>query len=237
MGHGDDRDRRELAPAASTPATCCGSAPPTKTKRASWYEAMGIMVVWEAWNTEGGHRPVRPRARPGAATSPTATWPRTTTTAAPTSLAVNPKKLPQLPTHTVQITRLPRTPPATLERRRPQQRCTPTVTERAQSLTFVNDDASPLSPRAARPRIPRAAYMHSIFHTRDLVPEPLRARHRDLLPPGQRRRRLRLRPARLGTPASGQLELEHPDEPQARDAYTFFCRIHPFMRGVFRIVG
>ena len=23
------------------------------TTRASWYESMGIMVVWEAWNTEG----------------------------------------------------------------------------------------------------------------------------------------------------------------------------------------
>ena len=37
------------------------------TTRASWYESMGIMVVWEAWNTRGRHRPLRPshrRARP-----------------------------------------------------------------------------------------------------------------------------------------------------------------------------
>jgi plastocyanin len=40
----------------------------------------------------------------------------------------------------------------------------------------------------------------------------------------------------LGTPASGQLKWSTPTTLKP-GTYTFFCRIHPFMRGVFRIVG
>ena len=42
-------------------------------------------------------------------------------------------------------------------------------------------------------------------------------------------------PRRRGTPASGQLTWETPGNLRPA-TYTFFCRIDPFMRGVFRIV-
>ena len=35
-------------------------------------------------------------------------------------------------------------------------------------------------------------------------------------------------------PATGALEWTTPDEPRA-GTYTYFCRIHPFMRGAFRV--
>ena len=47
-------------------------------------------------------------------------------------------------------------------RRRRLQRCIPTVTQ-GHSLTFVNDDASPLSP--GNPLSPTRAYLDSVFHT------------------------------------------------------------------------
>jgi plastocyanin len=40
----------------------------------------------------------------------------------------------------------------------------------------------------------------------------------------------------LGTPAIGKLDWSTPTNLKP-GTYTFFCRIHPFMRGVFRIVG
>ena len=55
------------------------------TTRASWYESMGIMVVYYADDTTGG--PTRSRPRSTAGRSPTATCPRTTTTAASTGPA------------------------------------------------------------------------------------------------------------------------------------------------------
>jgi plastocyanin len=39
----------------------------------------------------------------------------------------------------------------------------------------------------------------------------------------------------LGTPATGKLSWSTPTN-LPPGTYTFFCRIHPFMRGVFRIV-
>ena len=52
-----------------------------ETKRASWYESMGIMVVWEAWNDQTGT--IRsPTDRPARATSRTATCRKTIITAA-----------------------------------------------------------------------------------------------------------------------------------------------------------
>jgi plastocyanin len=39
----------------------------------------------------------------------------------------------------------------------------------------------------------------------------------------------------VGTPASGKLVWSTPTGLKP-GTYTFFCRIHPFMRGVFRII-
>jgi plastocyanin len=40
----------------------------------------------------------------------------------------------------------------------------------------------------------------------------------------------------LGQPAVGQLTWSTPTTLKP-GTYTFYCRIHPFMRGVFRIIG
>ena len=65
----------------SGPGTRCGCRRPTTRARASWYESMGIMVVWAADGT-GGARPV-PRSRsPRLARSPTGSCRRTASTGA-----------------------------------------------------------------------------------------------------------------------------------------------------------
>jgi plastocyanin len=40
----------------------------------------------------------------------------------------------------------------------------------------------------------------------------------------------------LATPAIGRLRWSTPTTLKP-GTYTFFCRIHPFMRGVFRVIG
>ena len=63
--------------------------------RASWYESMGIVVVWMADGTDGADPSPPTSTRPGV--SPTATSPRTTTTAAPARLYADPATTPAGP--------------------------------------------------------------------------------------------------------------------------------------------
>jgi len=129
------------------------------TRRASWYESMGIMVLWEAWNEQGGTDPFtrgvdesghvthghlaggqQPRRRLSAGDQPEAC-----------------SRLLHPPGRDLGV----RLQPGGLlrHRRRPLH---PAIRE-GQSLTFVNNDASPLSP--GNPLNPSRAYMASIFNT------------------------------------------------------------------------
>ena len=190
-----------------------------ETKRASWYESMGIMVVWEAWDDRDRpgpvHRVQRPH-RPAGATSPTATWPRTTTTAAPHSLASNPRSSasctsrdrPDRRLH-VHAGRLHRRPARPLRPDRPRGPVADVRQRRRQ----------PAVTRAPRPGPERGV------HAVDLPQRHRPARTRAVWTPGSPTRwptapaaSTRLSSA-SGTPASGKLELEHADEPQARDLH------------------
>ena len=54
VGHGHGGHRARLATRRSRPATCSRVNATYETRRASWYESMGIMVVWQAWNDTRG---------------------------------------------------------------------------------------------------------------------------------------------------------------------------------------
>ena len=93
-----------------------------------------------------------------------------------------------------------------------------------QPLTFVNDDAA-----------------QNVFHTITACRAPCTATTGHRLPAGQRRR-WSSTPAssasgRAGfTPAANRKQWQTP--PTLTDGtYTYFCRIHPFMRGAFRVKG
>ena len=154
------------------------------TTRASWYESMGIMVVWEAWNTEGGTDPfAHPIDERGHVTH--GHLAEDNNHGGAYSLGVNPTAFPDCSRNTVTIAQFQYDPGDFTSTG--MNRCIPTVTE-GHSITFVNDDASPLSP--GNPLSPTKAYMDSVFHTVTVVPEPVRAEHRHLLPAGQRHRQL-----------------------------------------------
>lgn len=188
------------------------------TRRASWYESMGIMVLWEAWNEQGGTDPFtrgvdesghvthghlaggqQPRRRLSAGDQPEAC-----------------SRLLHPPGRDLGV----RLQPGGLlrHRRRPLH---PAIRQ-GQSLTFVNNDASPLSP--GNPLNPSRAYMASIFNTVTACQNPCglnTANGGGGYDPGQ---------LGFGTPAVGKLRWSTPAGLKP-GTYTFFCRIHPFMRG------
>jgi hypothetical protein len=219
-----------------------------ETRRASWYESMGIMVAWEAWDSERGLDPftgvVDPRAHPSAGTNPFAhavdqrgylthghlaennhhggtKW-----------LTVNPSKIRACKgSHTVDISGFVYNP-GDLETPG-VSRCAPTIKE-GQSLTFVNQDASSLSPGV--PGIgPSPAYLASIFHTITACQYPCGFDTGISYPLANGAGNYDSGQLGNGVPAIGRLTWSTPTNLRP-GTYTFFCRIHPFMRGVFRIV-
>ena len=212
-----------------------------ETKRASWYEAMGIMVAWEAWDSESGGvpgstdpfstRPIRP------ATSPTGISPRTVTTAARSSSASSSRSSTECFTHRVIIGGFHYTPGDFTSTG--QDRCTPTIRQ-GQSLTFVNNDS-----------IADGKLSSALFGTsRRSRPRTTSTRSSTASPPASTRAGSdtgisyplangagNYDSGQLGpdTPAIGNLSWSTPAGLKP-GTYTYFCRIHPFMRGVFRVI-
>ena len=199
------------------------------TTRASWYESMGIMVVWEARNTKSGTDPfAHPIDERGHVTH--GHLAEDDNHGGAYSLATTAAGYRDCSRRAVQITQfryLPGDFTAT-----GADRCIPTVTE-GHSLTFVNDDASPLSP--GNPLAPSRAYLASVFHTVTSCQNPCGLNTGISYPVANGAGGYDSGQLGLGTPATGRLSWSTPKN-LAPGTYTFFCRIHPFMRGVFRIV-
>jgi hypothetical protein len=199
------------------------------TTRASWYEVMGIMVVWEAWDQTGGVDPFTHRLdERGHVTHGYLS--ENNDNGGAYSLAVNPMTFPKCSTRTVQISEFQYRPgdfDAT-----GANRCTPTIRQ-GQSLTFVNDDASPLSP--GNPLFPSAAYMGSIFHTVTTCQSPCNLNPGISYPLANGPGRYDSGQLGFGTPATDKLSWSTPKSLKP-GTYTFYCRIHPFMRGMFIIL-
>ena len=186
---------------------------------ASWYESMGIMVVWMA---DGDRRtdPFTDDGRRRRARSPTATCPRTTTTAAtPRRTARRRAKLPSEPTGDHDP-------------------------DRATSSTAAATCASPDSVADGQGRA--VAHVHEHRRTADQATasgtRSPRARHRATVDrhrlPARRRRRAASTPASSATARltdrGNRVDVVDADRPPP-GTYTYFCRIHPFMRGAFRV--
>ena len=110
------------------------------SNRASWYEVMGIMVVWEAWDEQDGVDPFTRRLT-SRARSLTGACPRTSISGATTrSGSSSSRSTTASPRVIAQFLYSPGDFPAT-----GADHCAPTIRQ-AQRLTFVNYDASPLTP-------------------------------------------------------------------------------------------
>ena len=173
-----------------------------ETKRASWYEAMGIMVAWEAWDSESGGVP--------GSTDPFSHATDQTGHVTHGHLAENRhhggsvfvgvklKKFPPVlhpPSHHRRVPLHPRG--LHLDRPRPlhpDDPPGPVPDVRQQRL----DRRRQALKRAVRHgHVAADPGLHQLdLPQRHLLPVPVRAGHRDLVPPRQRRGQLRLRSAR-----------------------------------------
>ena len=111
-------------------------------------------------------------------------------------------------------------------------RCTPTI-RRGQSLTFVNNDAYPLA--SFNPFSPSQAYLSSVFHSVTACQYPCGLDTGISYPLANGAGNYDSGQLGDGTPAINRLQWSTPTN-LAPGTYTFYCRIHPFMRGVFRII-
>jgi plastocyanin len=200
-----------------------------ETKRASWYESMGIMVAWEAWDDPSGVDPFTHAVdQNGHVTH--GHLPENNHHGGSRSLGVNLKKFPTCFKHKVLIAGFRFTPGDFVAAG--VDRCTPTV-RKGQSLTFVNTDASALS--AGNPFFPSQAYRASIFHSVTSCQYPCGLDTGISYPLANGAGNYDSGQLGIGTPAVDRLTWSTPSNLHP-GTYTYFCRIHPFMRGVFRIV-
>ncbi len=224
------------------------------TTRASWYESMGIMVAWEAWDSQRG--------------IDVFTGKREASTTAVGAGGLNPfiRKLDlhgyvthgHLPEnddnggsyvqYTVNLKKLHACKGAVVDvdihhfaynpggfSSTGSSTCIPTI-KQGNSLTFVNQDAPDSGAGFLTPDTP---YGDAIFHTVTSCSNPCGlntgisyplANVSDLVggyDSGQ---------LGIGTPGTNKLTWNTPTSLKP-GLYTYFCRIHPFMRGVFRVVG
>lgn len=201
-----------------------------ETRRASWYESMGIMVVWEAWDDTSGTDPFTHRLdQTGHVTH--GHLAENNHHGGSVSLHVNPNKFKSCRVSKVVIGGFKYTPGDFTSTG--SDRCAPTV-RRGHALSFVNTDAfggSPGVPGIA----PSQNYLNSIFHTVTACQNPCGLDTGISYPLANGPGGYDSTQLGVGTPASGKLTWSTPTN-LPPGTYTFFCRIHPFMRGVFRII-
>jgi hypothetical protein len=201
-----------------------------ESKLASWYEVMGIMVLWEAWGDTHGvdafthslderghvtHGHLAENDHYGGSA-----W-----------VGVNPEAWAECATRKVIIAGFQYLPGDF--QAKGSSRCIPTIT-RGQRLKFVNEDASPQG--TFNPFAPNPFYLASIFHTVTSCKNPCNLNYGIAYPLANGTGKFDSGQLGVGLPGVGRLTWSTPaDLPPG--TYTFFCRIHPWMRGVFRIVG
>jgi hypothetical protein len=203
-----------------------------ETKRASWYESMGIMIVWEAWGDSTGIDPFsHPLDQTGHVTHGHLAENRHH--GGSRFVGVNLKRFRQCLTHKVIIGGFHYTPGGFNSTG--QDRCTPTV-HRGQSITFVNNDASAAGTFSFATLFnPSPAYLHSIFHSVTACQYPCGLDTGISYPLANGTGGYDSGQLGAGLPAVGRIDWSTPRN-LAPGTYTYYCRIHPFMRGVFRII-
>jgi hypothetical protein len=201
-----------------------------ETRRASWYESMGIMVVWEAWNDQRGVDPfTHALDEQGHVTH--GHLPENDHHGGSNALSVNLTRYPTCLQRQVAVANFHYTPGGINSPG--SERCAPTV-RAGHSLTFVNYDASPKS-TFGNLLSPSPFYLQSVFHTITACQNPCGLDTGISYPLANGPGGYDSGQLGLGTPAVGRISWSTPTN-LPPGTYTFYCRIHPFMRGVFRIV-
>ena len=200
-----------------------------ETKRASWYESMGIMVVWEAWN-DAGTDPFSHKLDENGRVTHGHLHENDHHGGSLLSYA-NPSSLPSCNQSRVRIVQY-RYFPGDLAKG--ASTCVPTI-RKGHALSFFNADAGAqavFSPIGGG----NPAYLNSVFHTVTSCQNPCGLDTGISYPLANGSANLDSAQLGYGTPAVGRLNWSTPTNLKP-GTYTYFCRIHPFMRGVFRIIG
>jgi plastocyanin len=196
------------------------------TKLASWYEVMGIMVVWEAWNDQRGVNPFTSKLdETGHVTH--GHLPENDYYGGTRFVGTNPNALPECRTDKVEIAGFKYIPIT----RNHQSNCVPTI-KPGQSITFTNMDASPLG--GFNILNPNPFYMASVFHTVTSCKDPCGLNYGISYPLANGAGDFDSGELGVGLPGVGKLSWSTPTNLPA-GTYTFYCRIHPWMRGVFKV--
>jgi len=194
------------------------------TKLASWYEVMGIMVVWEAWGQKGVNPFTTKLNEVGHVTH--GHLPENDYYGGTEFVGVNPSTLPTCHTHKIVIAGFKYIPAVN-----GNTNCVPTI-KPGQSITFVNEDASPLA--TWNLLSPNPFYMSAVFHTVTSCKDPCGLNYGISYPLANGAGGFDSGELGVGLPGVGSLSWSTPKN-LAPGTYTFYCRIHPWMRGVFRI--
>ena len=200
------------------------------TTRASWYEVMGIMVVWEAWDQRGTDPFTHRLDEQGHITH--GYLRQNNDNGGSYSLGIKPMTFPRCFRHTVTIAQF-RFDPGDFTATG-GNRCMPTI-HKGQQLKFVNDDASPLNPGIPAFN-PTAAYMASVFHTVTACKDPCGLNTGISYPLANGAGHFDSGELGLGTPALGNLSWSTPALAETRNVHVLLPH-PPWMRGVFRVIG
>jgi hypothetical protein len=200
-----------------------------ETRRASWLESMGIMVVWEAWD-QPGTDPFNHRLdQAGHVTH--GHLAENNHHGGSSSVGVNLKTFKTCHAKKVTIGGFFYNPGDFQATGR--SRCIPTI-RKGQSLEFINEDANPSAVLSVLKPDPN--YVHSIFHSVTTCQNPCGLNTGISYPLANGRGSLDSGQLGAALPAVGRVSWNTPTN-LAPGTYTYFCRIHPFMRGVFRVIG
>jgi hypothetical protein len=201
------------------------------SKVASWYEVMGIMVVWEAWNdTAGGSDPFSHPTDQGSHLTH-GHLKENSYYGGSAFVGVNPNAWAECARSKVIIAGFTYLP-GDYASKHGSGHCIPTITK-GHSLTFVNKDASP---KGSFTLFGNPFYDSSVFHTVTSCQGSCRLNYGIAYPLASGgSNRFDSGELGVGIPGVGTLKWSTPDTLQA-GTYRYFCRIHPWMRGVFRII-
>jgi hypothetical protein len=197
------------------------------SKLASWYEVMGIMVVWEAWGDQNGVNPFTQQLdQAGHVTH--GHLPENNYYGGTQWVGVNPTALRSCDARKVIIAGFKYIPATT-----GNTNCVPTI-RRGQSVTFVSEDANPLG--TFNPIAPNPFYLAAVFHTVTSCKDPCALNYGISYPLANGAGNFDSGELGVGLPGVGRLTWSTPSN-LSPGTYTFYCRIHPWMRGVFKVVG
>jgi len=197
---------------------------------ASWYEVMGIMVVWEAWNDPTGVDPFT-HAIDQKSHLTHGHLAENSYYGGSAFVGVNPKQWAECARKKVIIAGFRYLPGDYASKS--SGNCIPTITK-GHSLKFVNEDASSKGTFSLGGN---PFYLHSIFHTVTSCAKPCRLNYGIAYPVANSgKNKFDSGELGVGIPGVGSLSWNTPAN-LPPGTYTFYCRIHPWMRGVFRIIG